>query len=423
MNPILPVRSGISWPATLVALVLGSIASGFAAEPLQALKFSFGTGQPAPGFTAVTETNVYNESANFGFEPGANVLARERFVTSEKPFLFSVELAEGNYVVTLGLGNEAAESSTTVKAEARRLILENVRSAKGEAVTREFTVNIRTPRIGDKGRVRLKQREKDSETVTWDEALTLEFNGTRPSLRTVEIAPAPTAPTLFIAGDSTVCDQPNEPWNSWGQMLPRFLKPGVAVANYAQSGESIRSSLGARRFEKIFSLMKPGDWLLVQFGHNDMKDRSPDALATYRTNLKSIVARTRAKGGSPVLITSMERKAGVKAPTLAGYPDAVRAVAKEDNVALIDLHAMSVRLYRALGTNLDRAFQDGTHHNNYGSYELAKCVAAGIAATKLDLAAHLVEEVKTFEPSHPDQVEEFDLPPSPARATRKLNGH
>jgi lysophospholipase L1-like esterase len=73
----------------------------------------------------------------------------------------------------------------------------------------------------------------------------------------------------------------------------------------AQSGESIKSSLNARRFEKIFNLMKPGNWLLVQFGHNDMKDRVPDALATYRANLKSILARTRAKGGTPVLITSM----------------------------------------------------------------------------------------------------------------------
>lgn len=169
--------------------------------------------------------------------------------------------------------------------------------------------------------------------------------------------------------------------------------------------------------------MKPGDWLLVQFGHNDMKDRAPDALATYRTNLKNIVVQTRAKAGTPVLITSMERKAGVNAPTLAGYPDSVRAVAKEDNVALIDLHAMSVRLYQALGTNLSLAFQDGTHYNNYGSYELAKCVASGIATARLDLAAFLVEGVKTFDPVHPDPVGQFNLPPSPALSARQPDGN
>ncbi len=368
-------------------------------------------------------SNLFTRGAGFGFEPGVRVTAHERFVTSDEPFLFSVKLPEGNYTVTLKLGGEIGASATTVKAEARRLMLENVRTAKGEIVTREFTVNIRTPRLGDSSTVRLKQREKDSEQVTWDEALTLEFNGTRPCLRTLEIAPAPASPTVFLAGDSTVCDQPVEPWNSWGQMLPRFFKPGVAVANYAQSGESVKSSLSARRFEKIFSLMKPGDWLLVQFGHNDMKDRAPDALATYRANLKRIVAQTRAKGGTPVLITSMERKSGVSAPTLAGYPDAVRALAKEDNVALIDLHAMSIRLYQALGTNLSQAFQDGTHHNNYGSYELAKCVAVGIAAAKLELAKFLVEDVKTFDPAHPDPIKDFNVPPSPTHSMVKPDGN
>lgn len=393
------------------------------AADTNSLKFCFGSTPPAPGFVAVPPTALYHPGTGFGFAPGASVIRQGQCVTSDQPFLFSVKLPEGNYTVILTLGDDAGESSTTVKAEARRLMLENVRTDQGQTATRAFTVNIRTPRIGANGAVRLKQREKDSETVTWDDALTLEFNGARPCLRTLEIAPAPSAPTLFIAGDSTVCDQPLEPWNSWGQMLPRFFKPGVAVANYAQSGESIKSSLSARRFEKIFSLMKRGDWLLVQFGHNDMKDRAPDALAAYRANLRSIVAQTRAKGGTPVLITSMERKAGVNAPTLAGYPEAVRSVAKENNVALIDLHAMSVVLYQALRTNLGQAFQDGTHHNNYGSYELAKCVAAGIAAAKLDLARFLVEEVRTFDPSHPDSVEKFSVPPSPTRSARKPEGN
>lgn len=415
---------------TLIGSLLGASWEVEAAPPqatgtnsTSRFKFAFGKVTTTPGFTLVSVTNVFAQGVVFGFEPGAKISAGERCVSGDQPFLFTVRLPEGNYAVTLTLGDELSESTTTVKAEARRLMLENVRTAKGETITREFTVNIRTPRFGDSGTVRLKQREKDSEMVTWDDALTLEFSGTHPCLRTIEIAPALSVPTVFIAGDSTVCDQPIEPWNSWGQMLPRFLKPGVAVANYAQSGESIKSSLSAHRFDKIFSLMKPGDWLLVQFGHNDMKDRAPDALVTYQANLKRIVAQAKEKGGTPALITSMERKAGVASPTLAGYPDAVRTVAKEENVALIDLQAMSVQLYKALGTNLSLAFQDGTHHNNYGSYELAKCVAAGIAASNVKLAEFLVSDVKTFDPAHPDPVQNFSMPASSLRSSDKPDGN
>lgn len=407
---------------SVAALWLGAAALALAGESNQ-FKFSFGTGQSTPGYTLVAPVTPFKAETGYGFERGASVTAHERFVTSDKPFLFSVKLPEGNYRMAVTLGDDAEDSTTTVKAEARRLMLENVRAAKGQVVQREFTVNIRTPRISAGNDVRLKQREKDSEQVTWDDRLTLEFNGARACLRTLEIIPAPDVPTVFVAGDSTVCDQPLEPWNSWGQMVPRFFQAGVAVANYAQSGESIKSSIGARRFEKIFSVMKPGDWLLVQFGHNDMKDRAPDALDTYRANLKRIVAQTRAKGGTPVLITSMERKAGVKALTLAGYPEAVRAIAREEKVAMIDLQAMSVVLYQALGANLDRAFQDGTHHNNYGSYLLAKCVAAGIAKAGLPLAKHLMEEVKSFDPAKPDPIEQFNVPPSSANSTAKPDGN
>lgn len=387
------------------------------------LKFSFGTNLPSAGFTLVEPESLYVGDAAFGFNAGAKLVAEGQCVTSEQAFLFWVRLPEGNYTLRLTLGRETGESITTVKAEARRLLLENVRTDKGQVVAREVTVNVRTPRIGEGGVVRLKPREKASELVTWDEALTLEFSGSCPCVRTLKIVPAPSACAVFLAGDSTVCDQPNEPWNSWGQMLPRFLKPGVAVANYAESGESIRSSLGARRFDKIFSVMKPGDWLFLQFGHNDMKDRAPDALEKHRANLTSLVAKTRTKGGTPVLITSMERKAGVSAPTLGGYPDAVRQVAREQKVALIDLHALSVRLYQALGTNLDRAFQDGTHHNNYGSYELAKCVAAAIGTNLPDLSRFVVEEAKSFDPSQPDPVAMFNVSASPLRSTIKPEGN
>ena len=99
------------------------------------------------------------------------------------------------------------------------------------------------PKIsGDGDQVHLKPREKTNEWWAWDDKLTLEFNGTHPALRSLEIEKAD-VPTVFLLGDSTVCDQPAEPWNSWGQMLPRFFKPEVAIANHAESGETIANSL------------------------------------------------------------------------------------------------------------------------------------------------------------------------------------
>jgi lysophospholipase L1-like esterase len=377
-------------------------------EPTQH-RFAFGNARKT-GAISVLPGSLYSNTIGYGFEPGSTVRMDDDSIFSDQPFFFSVALPEGNYRVT-------ADSSATIKSELRRLMVEKIRNPG----TTTFIVNIRTPEISTNGKVRLKSRELESEMRAWDDKLTLEFNGHNPSLRSLTISPVK-VPTLFIAGDSTVCDQPAEPWNSWGQMLPRFFTPTVAVANYANSGESIRSSLGAGRFDKIFSLMKPGDYLFIQFGHNDQKDKSPDALETYRGNLKKLVGRTRALGGTPVLVTSMERKSGVRQDTLGGYPGAVRSVADEEGCALIDLHAMSRTLYQALGGDLGKAFQDGTHHNNYGSYQLAKCVVAGIRQAKLPLANSIIPNFGRFEPAKPDPVATFKMPASPRESGERPLG-
>ena len=241
-------------------------------------------------------------------------------------------------------------------------------------------------------------------------------------MQSLEIEPAK-VPTVYVIGDSTVCDQPAEPWNSWGQMLPRFFKPDVAVANHSESGEAIDSSLHALRFAKIFSLMQPGDYLFVQFGHNDMKSKAPNKLDIYKNDLKQVIADARAKGGTPVLVAPQERKGGVDHGTLEGYPDAVREVAKEQNCALIDLNQMSVVFYKSLGSKLGLAFQDGTHHNNYGSYELAQCIIKGIKADNLPLAAHIADGYGDFDPAHPDNVDTFKMAVSPKSSAVKPLGN
>ncbi|MCW1924678.1 rhamnogalacturonan acetylesterase [Luteolibacter arcticus] len=383
------------------------------ALPLQAgtgpWKFDFGGGKPAAGFTAVHASDRYEEAKGFGFDLVGKPVEEADHVTGAGGYFFSLAVPEGCYEVTVV---PAKGVDLTVKSESRRLMLEAVRE------TSRFTVHVRQPAFPG-GAVKLKDREKPY--LHWDNKITLEFNGPKPDVDRVEIRVVE-VPVIHVLGDSTVTDQSKEPWNSWGQMLPRFFGPGVAVANHAESGESIRSSLGAKRFEKVYRSMKKGDYVLVQFGHNDMKDKRPDALETYRSNLASIVKQVRELGGTPVLITSMERKGGVKSDTLGGYPDAVRSVAKEMDVALVDLHAMSRTLYQALGDKVGAAFQDGTHHNNYGSYELAKCVVEGIRTKIPELAKQLRPEVTRFDPAKPDKPEDFHYPASPMKDLTKPDG-
>jgi lysophospholipase L1-like esterase len=355
-----------------LAILFAVVAS---AEPL---KFEFGPGK-------LTPDTVYTPERGYGFEKGG------------PSYYFSVRVPEeGNYRVTVTLGDDKAEGITTIKAELRRLMLERVRTKPGEFVTRSFIVNTRTPKFPG-GEVRLKPRETTSEAWAWDDKLTLEFAGEHPAVAAIEIAKAD-VPTIYIAGDSTSTDQPLEPYNSWGQMLTRFFKPEIAIANHGESGESLRSFIAERRLEKIMSLIKPGDWLFIQMGHNDQKERGEGvgAFTTYKSDLKRFIAQAREHGATPVLITPMHRltfEGSVITNSLGDYPEAVRQAAREENVALIDLNAMSKKLYEAVGpkdAHLLFAPADTTHHSDYGSYELAKLIVQGIRETKMPLAKYLM---------------------------------
>lgn len=391
-------------------------------------KFSFGPGKLEPGYTQVLPDTPYTAELGYGFEKGAAVSGVDRgtpdalrahFCTSDKPFFFSIALPEGNYTVTVTLGDAKDKSVTTVKSELRRLSLEKVQTAPGEFAKRTFTVSVRQPQISTGGAVKLKGRETTSEFFNWDNKLSLEFNDARPCLCALDIAPADKLPTVYLLGDSTVCDQPLEPWNSWGQMLPRFFKSDVVISNHAESGETIKSSLGAKRLDKVLSTMKAGDYLFLQFGHNDMKSRTPDAVAIYKADLKRIIAQTRQRQATPVLVTSMNRRTfgpdGKVTNSLKAYTDAVLEVAQAEKTAVIDLNAMSKTFYEALGgaEPAKKAFVDGTHHNSYGSYELAKCIVIGIRQNKLALAASINDDFKDFDPAHPDPLAAFAMPPSP----------
>ena len=169
-------------PAAVTAVILMISSKGLSQTTAAALKFDFGSGLVAEGYTQVLPTTVFTPERGYGFEPNTVVRAVDRgsgdalrsdFITSEIPFLFSIRLPEGNYKVTMTFGDAEGESTTTVKAELRRLMLENIRTAIGQFDTRTIIVNIRTPDIASGGQVRLKERERTTEFAAWDDKLTL----------------------------------------------------------------------------------------------------------------------------------------------------------------------------------------------------------------------------------------------------------
>jgi len=393
----------------------------------QAQEFDCGKGRT--GAMTLTARSFYSASTP-GFDMNTVPEVSEKSCSSDKPFFFSVAIPEGSYRVTVVLGTEQA-SKTTVWAEARRLMLDEVQIKPNGSIARSFDTNVRVPEIrGDTaGVVKLKPREVGN--LDWDTKLTLEFNGDHPSFRSIKIEPT-SETTIYLAGDSTVVDQDAEPWAAWGQMLPRFFRPGIVIANHAESGETIKSFEGEWRFAKIWSLIQPGDYLFMQFGHNDMKPNAV-SLDDYKARMVEAIEKTREKGATPVLVTSMNRRTfdaeGKVTNSLAGYPDAVREVASAQHTALIDLNAMSKTLFEALGPkgsmkafmhypansfpNQTEAISDDTHFNKYGAYELARCVVHGIRVAKLPIAKYLARDVLDFDPAQPDPEATFALPATP----------
>jgi lysophospholipase L1-like esterase len=430
------------WPRVLGgALALAALAVP-APAAAQVRSFVCGADAAARGAVRIGPSTVYSATRGYGFH--APIAGSESGAcASGVPFLFSVDLPEGDYDVSVTFGSAERASENTVKAESRRLMLESVSTRSGESVTRSFTVNVHRYRIAGGDSVRRKPREIGS--YSWDDRLTLEFNGASPAVRAISIRPADHPITVFLAGNSTVVDQAEEPWAAWGQMFPRFFRSGdVVIANYAESGETLKAFVGENRLRKVLSVIEPGDYLFIEFAHNDQKPGPShlDAFTDYQEYLKRFIDEARRRGANPVLVTSTQRRNfaadGRVINTLGDYPEAMRRTAAEEGVPLIDLNRMTERFYEALGPEASKqAFvhypagtfpgqtaelKDDTHFNNFGAYELAKMVVEGVRANGLLLARHLVPDLPRFDPAHPDPVAEFALPRSPFASAARPAG-
>ena len=415
-------------------------------------KFDFGTGKIAKGYTQILPTDTFSKDKGYGFDFGTAAelgavngngkdALKSGGISSMKPFYFSMAVPEGNYQVTVTLGNAKAATRTTIKAESRRLMLENIVTKAGAFTTKTFVVNIKDAQINASEKVALKPRETGK--LDWDDKLTIEFDQ-QPTIAALEVKKVDDQITVFLAGNSTVVNQDDEPWAAWGQMIPRFFKPGVAISNHAESGLTLGSFLGSKRLQKILSIAKPGDYLFIEFGHNDQKEKGPKdgPWKSYTERFKLFIGEAKKVGMIPVVVTSTARRnfdsTGKNINSLGEYPAAARKVAQEEGVALIDLNEMSNRFYEALGVEPSKkAFvfypantypgqkdelHDNTHFNPYGAYELAKCIVEGIKKSNLGLAKYLVA-LPTFNPDKPDAITSFYWPESPKSTTVKPDGN
>jgi len=212
--------------------------------------------------------------------------------------------------------------------------------------------------------------------------------------------------TLFLAGDSTMADQPPDvhPLTGWGQMLRLFVPPDIKVANHAMSGRSTLSFIHEGRLDAIMREAAPNDCLLVQFGHNDEKIEDPsrytDPEVMYPAMLRRYIEAARSRGMSVVLATPVQRRTFAADGTLheshGAYPDAVRKLAAEEGVPLLDLAAKTKELYERLGPEASKSLfvhakpgelpnypdgaEDNTHFSERGALRVAEIAAEGLAA-------------------------------------------
>lgn len=238
-------------------------------------------------------------------------------------------------------------------------------------------------------------------------------------------APVANAPTLFIAGDSTAANKSKaaHPERGWGQLLPEFVIPPAKVDNRALNGRSTKSFIDEKRWQKLVADLRPGDWVVIQFGHNDEKLDKPalgaPARGAYRDNLLRFIREVREKNAYPILATSVARRrfdeAGALVDTHGDYPVVVRELAAEEKVPLLELNRLTSGMEQEAGVEGSKKFhlwfapgehpavpkglQDDTHYSELGARRVAALAAGEIHRLGLPLARWIVAPTEHPAPS------------------------
>lgn len=215
--------------------------------------------------------------------------------------------------------------------------------------------------------------------------------------------------TIHLTGDSTMADKDikggTNPERGWGMMFPNFLDEGVDVINYAKNGRSTKSFIDEGLWDKVLGNLKEGDYVFIQFGHNDSKQSDSVRYAApwgaYKANLEKFVLQTREKGGKPVLLTPVARRwfkeGGLDRNCHGDYPIVMKKVAEELNVPLLDMTSVTLDWLEGLGDEGSRPYymistgkSDNTHTVARGARKLAEMTCTEIRKSLPEIAEHLI---------------------------------
>jgi lysophospholipase L1-like esterase len=231
-----------------------------------------------------------------------------------------------------------------------------------------------------------------------------------------------------MIGDSTMANKPIIPANperGWGQLLPMYFKDSVRVENYAQNGRSTKSFIAEGRWDKVAAALEPGDFVIIQFGHNDEKTNNVKVgtapYGEFTTNLVRFIREARGRQATPILATPVARRKFDAKGTLTNshgvYPEAVRKVAEAEKVPLLELCVATEKLLQQLGPESSKRLfdwipakefavnskelEDDTHFNAYGASRVCDLAVVEIEANVPELAAHLNRSSKNTKPVMP----------------------
>lgn len=375
-------------------------------------RFDFGAGALADGYIRVTASTAYSSELKYGFTDISKVSMDDRATTDAlrsdfalpQDTSFNVDMPNGDYTVSLIAGDSTDSSEIAIQAETIQKV-QLTSKAAGQFLEMDFDIAL------------------------VDGQLNLLFTGTAPKINALVIKKqqarlAGELPTVYIAGDSTVqtYDPYWKPEAGWGQMLPLFFTSNIVFKNHAIGGRSSKSFIIEGRLDEILRTIKPDDYFLIQFGHNDATISVPARYASpadYKNYLKTYINGTRQRGATPILVTPMGRRdfnseTGKFNVSFPEYVAAMKEVAAELNVELVDLSTLSVQYYDSIGPQatlsvflhvepgIYGAFPNGsadnTHFQEYGAIQLARLLAGGIEQLNGPLA-EFVDEIE-----QPEQV-------------------
>lgn len=348
---------------------------------------------------------IYADKLNTSWMPEASI-----------PLCFKVNVpCSGNYKVLITFQNiDDIPHSVLIFSGRRRLIFQLENLEPHTCITQTCFMNISD--IIPRGRT----------IPMTDLSLDITLVGEQIVLTQIEIESC-NVPTLYIGGDSTVTDQntsypyhPSYSYCGWGQMLSAFLNTQVAVSNHAHSGLTSETFRSEGHYKIIEEAIKPGDFFMFQFAHNDQKLPHLDADGGYSENLVRYIHEIKEKGATPILVTPLARNTwfadGSYNDLLSDYAKACKRTAEKENIFLIDLHELSMSFIKSIGLEKAKAYffpKDYTHTNDYGGFYMAHLIADEIIRLKLPVISDFIQtSLLTSYSLKADKMLPIPLPPA-----------